>query len=49
MFLGDAFYATYLLLHAMQERGIDGIFEQHGSRKKVTDSAAEHGWAGSTT
>lgn len=35
--LGDAYYPTYLLLNAMQERGIDGVFEQHGSRGTVSD------------
>lgn len=31
--LGDAIFATYFSLAALIERGIDGIFEQHGSRK----------------
>jgi hypothetical protein len=26
--LGDAFYATYFLLCALQERGVDGVFER---------------------
>jgi hypothetical protein len=35
--LGDAFYATYFLLCALQERGIDAVFEQHGARRQRTD------------
>lgn len=35
--LGDAFYATYFLLCALQERGVDGVFEQQGARKRSTD------------
>lgn len=35
--VGDAFYATYFLLCALRERGIDGVFEQHGSRQRSTD------------
>ena len=35
--VGDAFYATYFLLCALRERGIDAVFEQHGSRQRVTD------------
>jgi hypothetical protein len=35
--LGDAFYATYFLLCALRERGIDAVFEQHGSRQRSTD------------
>jgi len=35
--LGDAFYCTYFLLAELQSRGIDGVFEQHGSRKLKTD------------
>lgn len=35
--LGDAFYATYFLLCALQERGVDGVFEQQGSRRRSTD------------
>jgi hypothetical protein len=35
--LGDAFYATYFLLCALRERGIDGVFEQHGARRRRTD------------
>jgi Transposase DDE domain len=35
--VGDAFYATYFLLCALRERGIDGVFEQHGSRNRSTD------------
>jgi hypothetical protein len=37
LLLGDAFYATYFLLCALRERGIDAVFEQHGARQRVTD------------
>ena len=37
LLLGDAFYATYCLLCALQERGVDGAFEQQGSRRRGTD------------
>src|SRR6266545_2262359 len=32
LLLGDAFYATYFLLCTLRERGVDAVFEQHGSR-----------------
>lgn len=35
--LGDAFYPTYFLLCALVLRGIDGVFEQYGARKRSTD------------
>jgi DDE family transposase len=35
--LGDAFYATYFLLCALQERRVDGVFEQQGARRRSTD------------
>lgn len=35
--LGDGFYGTYFLLAELIERGVDGIFEQLGARKKSTD------------
>ncbi len=35
--LGDAFYATYFLLCELVHRGVDGLFEQYGSRKRSTD------------
>ena len=35
--LGDAYYATYFLLCDLQQRGVDGVFEQYGSRKRSTD------------
>lgn len=37
LLLGDAYYATYFLLCALQERGVDGVFEQQGSRRRSTD------------
>ncbi len=35
--LGDALYATYFLLCELVRRGVDGLFEQHGARKRSTD------------
>ena len=35
--LGDAYYATYFLLCTLLERGVDAVFEQHGSRCRSTD------------
>jgi hypothetical protein len=35
--LGDAYYATYFLLCALRERGIDAVFEQYGARRRSTD------------
>jgi len=35
--LGDAFYATYFLIAQLQSMGVDGVFEQHGSRRRSTD------------
>lgn len=35
--LGDAYYATYFLLCELCARGVDGVFEQHGSRRRSTD------------
>jgi hypothetical protein len=35
--LGDAFFATYFFIAAMQARGIDILMEQQGSRKRSTD------------
>ena len=35
--VGDAFFATYFLLCVLRERGVDAVFEQHGSRQRVTD------------
>jgi len=35
--LGDAFYATYFLLAELIHSGVDGVFEQHGARKRSTD------------
>ena len=35
--LGDAYYATYFLLCELQQRGVDGVFEQYGARKRSTD------------
>ena len=35
--LGDAYFATYFLLCQLQAKGIDAVFEQHGSRQRTTD------------
>ena len=35
--LGDAFYGTYFLLASLLNRCVDALFEQMGSRKRVTD------------
>jgi len=37
LLLGDAFYATYFLLTELRVRGVDAVFEQHGSRQRTTD------------
>ena len=35
--VGDAFFATYFLLAELKQREVDGVFEQHGSRRLSTD------------
>lgn len=35
--IGDAYYPTYFLLCDLHTRGVDGVFEQYGARKRVTD------------
>lgn len=35
--LGVALYGSYFLLHSMISKGVDVLFEQMGSRKRVTD------------
>ncbi|MGA7978966.1 MAG: IS4 family transposase [Chromatiaceae bacterium] len=35
--LGDALFATYFLLCELVRAGVDGVFEQHGARKRCTD------------
>ena len=42
LLLGDAVYATYFLLCTLAERGIDAVFEQHGSRRRSTDFRRGH-------
>jgi hypothetical protein len=42
LLLGDAVYATYFLLCALHERGIDAVLEQHGSRRRSTDFRRGH-------
>jgi hypothetical protein len=40
--VGDAFFATFFLLAELQRRGIDGVFEQHGARRRNTDFRRGH-------
>ncbi len=35
--VGDAFFATFFLLAELKRRGIDGVFEQYGARRRSTD------------
>lgn len=35
--LGDALFATYFLLAELRQRGVDGVFEQYGARRRSTD------------
>jgi hypothetical protein len=35
--VGDAYFATYFLLCALRERGIDAVFEQFGARRHLSD------------
>lgn len=35
--MGDAFFGTYFLLASLLDRGVDGVFEQMGVRKRTTD------------
>lgn len=35
--VGDAYYATYFLLVMLGQRGVEAVFEQHGSRRRSTD------------
>ena len=37
--VGDALYATYFLLAELIAGGVDGVFEQHGARRRSTDFA----------
>jgi hypothetical protein len=37
LLLGDAFYATYFLLAALQARGVEAVFEQQGARRRSSD------------
>lgn len=37
--LGDALYASYFLLCELVRGGVDGLFEQHGGRKRHVDFA----------
>jgi len=37
LLLGDAYFASYFLLCALRERGVDGVFEQQGARRRSTD------------
>lgn len=35
--LGDAYYPSYFLLCELAQRGVDGVFEQYGARRRSTD------------
>ena len=37
LLLGDAYYASFFLLCALRERGVEAVFEQQGSRRRSTD------------
>lgn len=37
LLLGDAYYASYFLLCALRERGVEAVFEQQGSRRRSSD------------
>lgn len=37
LLLGDAYYASYFLLCALREQGVEAVFEQQGARRRVTD------------
>jgi Transposase DDE domain len=37
LLLGDAYYASYFLLCALTERGVEAVFEQQGARRRSTD------------
>jgi IS4 transposase len=37
LLLGDSYFATYFLLCALADRGIDALFEQNGNRQLTTD------------
>ena len=37
LLLGDSYFATYFLLCALLDRGIDAVFEQNGNRQLTTD------------
>ncbi len=36
LMLADAFYPTYFLLCELKRRGIDGVFEQYGARRRAS-------------
>jgi hypothetical protein len=35
--IGDAFFPTYFLLCELMQRGVDGVFEQYGARRRCSD------------
>lgn len=37
LLLGDAYYASYFLLGALRDRGVEAVFEQQGARRRSTD------------
>jgi Transposase DDE domain len=42
LLLGDSYFATYFMLCALVDRGIDAVFEQNGSRQLTTDFRRGH-------
>jgi hypothetical protein len=37
LLIGDAYYATYFLFCSLINKGVDAVFEQHGSRRRNVD------------
>jgi hypothetical protein len=44
--VGDALFATYFLLAELQRRGVDGVFEQYGARRRSAGIHAQRRAAG---
>jgi len=47
--LGDAFYATYFLLGALQAKGVYGVFEQYGARRLALILVVASVWGATIT
>lgn len=37
LLIGDAYYSTYFLFCALQKKGVDAVFDQHGPRRSTID------------